>query len=227
MIQAMLDKYQKKYLKRAKIISGLLILTPFVRAVFLTGSVARGEATEKSDIDFFVIIKKDRLYTGRFFVTGLVYLTGLRRYDKKIAGRICLNCYQTEDHLLVSPQTEYVANDYSKAIVLWARGNLDQKFIDANSWMRKFGINIKTQKKYLPRRQTGQKTSFFFYPLFLCQFIFESIFELIFHDFGEKILKKYQIKKIRNNSLTKIATKGEIYISDTELRFHPKTSLDI
>lgn len=217
MIQAMLDKYQKRYLKRAKIISGLLTLAPFVRAIFLTGSVARGEAKEKSDIDFFVIIKKDRLFTGRFFVTGLVYLTGLRRYDNKIAGRICLNCYQTENHLQVAPQTEYVANDYSKARVLWARGNVDKKFIDANSWVKNFDYKFE---------KNNQKLSFFFYPLFLCQFIFELFFELIFHDFGEKILKEYQIKKILDNPLTKKAAKGQIYISDTELRFHPKRSLD-
>lgn len=192
-------------------------MAPFVRAIFLTGSMARGEAKEKSDIDFFVIIKKDRLYTGRFFVTGLVYLTGLRRYDNKIAGRICLNCYQTENHLQVAPQTEYVANDYSKARVLWARGNVYRKFIIANFWVEKFGCKIE---------KNNQKLSFFFYPLFLCQFIFELFFELIFHDFGEKILKKYQIKKILNNPLAKTATKGEIFMSDTELRFHPIKSLD-
>jgi predicted nucleotidyltransferase len=207
-----MDIIQKKYLRRAKIVAGLLSICPFVRAVFLTGSVARGEATEKSDIDFFMVTKRERLFSGRFFSITLVKLLGLKVQAEKIAGRICLNCYQTENHLLVSPQVKYVANDYSKAIVLWAGGNLYQNFIVANKWVEKFGYKLE---------KNNQKTPFFLQPLVILQFIFEAIFELIFHDFGEKILKKYQVKKIINNPLTKTASKDQIFISDKELRFHP------
>jgi len=208
----MLDKYQKKYLRRAKIVASLLSLVPFVRGVFLNGSLAQGKANQDSDIDFLIVVRKNRLYSGRFFATGLVHLTGLRRYGKEIAGRICLNRYQTEDYLVISPQDKKNAHHHSFTINLWARGNLYQNFIDANFWMEKFGYKM---------RKNDQKMQIYFYPLFLLQFIFELIFELIFNDFGEKILKKYQVKKILNNPLTKKADKGEIFISDTELRFHP------
>lgn len=209
----------KKYFLRAKIIAGLLAICPFVRAVFLNGSVSQGKAMEKSDIDFFIIVRKNRLYSGRFFVTGLVCLTGLRRYGNKIAGRICLNRYQTDDYLIISPQDKKNAHHHSFTIILWARDDIGKRFISANVWMKKFGFNIKTQKKLC-------SSQFFLWPLFLLQFIFELFFDLIFHDFGEKILKKYQEEKILNNPLTKKAAKGQIYISDTELRFHPKKRLD-
>lgn len=209
----MQNQFQKKYFRRAQVVSTLLMLAPFVRAVFLTGSVGRGEATEKSDIDFFIITKKKRLFAGRFFTTALISMMGLRRCGNKIAGRICLNRYHTDDQLEVHLQRKYEAEDYTRAKLLWGDEQLFCCYIKTNQWVKKF--NKEFEKKY-------QYMQIFYYPLFLLQFVFELIFDVFFNDFGERVLKKYQVKKILANPLTQKAKPGQIFISDRELRFHPK-----
>lgn len=66
---------------------------PFVERVSLTGSFAEGKASEDSDIDFFVQVKRGRLYLTRFLVTLLIELMGVRRRTDAVAGRICLNWF--------------------------------------------------------------------------------------------------------------------------------------
>lgn len=38
-----------------------------------------GEADENSDIDLFIITKKDNLWTARFIVTAITLILGIRR----------------------------------------------------------------------------------------------------------------------------------------------------
>ncbi len=195
----------KKYLRRAKIIAKFLQICPFVRAVFLTGSLARGEATEKSDIDFFIVTKKNRIWTARTFVTLLVTLTGYRRHDDKISGRICLNCYQTEDNLGISPHNAFTALDYSEAKPLWEVHGIYKKYLKKNDWIEK---NFKILE---PEIKKSKFISFL-------QKILEKIFD---SDWLENKLKVYQVKRIKRDPRTINSPRGKVFISDKELRFHP------
>ena len=202
---------QSMYLRRARIIASILSFAPFVRMIALTGSLARREAREKSDIDFFIVTKANRLWSGRAFVSILIHLTGYRRYDMKIAGRICLNCYQTEDHLTVNPNTIKNAKDYSNIKILYQSHGLAKRFIKANKWINDKGyqfINID------PKARGNIVASFL-------RWIFEALYELFFNDWGEKQLRAYQIRRILRDPRTQSAKSGQIYISDQELRFHP------
>jgi len=209
MIQA--EKMRQKYLRRARIIASILSFAPFVRMIGLSGSLARGEATEKSDIDFFIVTKTNRLWTGRALVSILTHLTGYRRYDRKIAGRICLNCYQTEEHLTVNPKTIKNAKDYSNIKILYQSHGLAKRFIKANNWINDKGyqfINID------PKAEGNIVASFL-------RWIFEALYDLLFNDWGEKQMRAYQIRRILRDPRTQTAKSGQIYISDQELRFHP------
>lgn len=68
---------------------------PFIRAIYLTGSIAENRANQSSDIDLFIQVVPDHLWSTRFFVTILIILAGLYRTDHAIAGKLCLNWYAT------------------------------------------------------------------------------------------------------------------------------------
>ncbi len=53
----------------------------------------------ESDIDFFIIIQKNRMWLARALATIVLHLFRLRRHGKKIADRICLSFYITDDNL--------------------------------------------------------------------------------------------------------------------------------
>ena len=51
---------QKQLEHKAKKYAAKIIRLPFVHMVALTGSVAAGRATQKSDIDYFIQLQKKR-----------------------------------------------------------------------------------------------------------------------------------------------------------------------
>jgi hypothetical protein len=55
-----------------------------------------------SDIDLFVVTSPRRLWTVRILMTLVFQLLGVRRYGKKIAGRLCLSFFSTTDGLDMS-----------------------------------------------------------------------------------------------------------------------------
>lgn len=201
---------QQRYFRRARIVATILSLAPYVRAVALTGSVARGKATEKSDIDFWICLKTDRLWTGRIIVTAIVQLLGLRRYNDKIAGRICLNTYQTEESLEIHPKNLKNAKDYANIRILFAAGKTANDFFKANRWIKERGYHFKNRADS-PSSAIAT----------IIRAIFEVIYDILFGDSGERYLRSYQIKRILNDPRTKSAQRGQIFISDSELRFHP------
>jgi len=209
--------YQQKYLRRAKLVAFILQLVPFVRGVYLNGSVARGEASQKSDIDFFIITKKNRIWTCRALVTLVVQLLGARRYGEKIAGRICLNRYQTEDNLVIHPQNYYHAWNYTYSIPL-VDANLFERHKEQNRWMFKYHFRFKSHY------QKSNMAIMASLPIKFLQFLFEVLFEVLANDYLEKILGKYQAKRILNDPRTKNSPEGKIFVSNSELRFHPPKS---
>ena len=70
---------------------------PDVKMVAVCNNLAFGNATEKSDIDIFIVSERDRLYTARTFAAALTHFTGTRRHGNKIAGRFCLSFFADED----------------------------------------------------------------------------------------------------------------------------------
>ena len=202
---------QKKYIRRAKFASHTLLLTPFIRLVGLNGSLTRGEAKKTSDIDFFVVCKQGRIWTCRIFVILIIQLLGIRRHGNKIAGRICLNRYQTDDYLVIFPHDDYHATTFSK---LWALINIDktyEKYLQKNQWMEKMRYGLKKNEKYL------QKNVIFS----VIRYFGEMILSGGLGNIIEKKLGDYQKRRILGDIRTRNAPKGRIRVSDKELCFHP------
>jgi predicted nucleotidyltransferase len=86
---------------------------PFVRTIALTGTLAMKNCEKNSDIDFFVVLEKGRIFTGRLLATAMVHFLGKRRYGKKIKNRICLNYFTTTGSLEIQRQDLFAANEYS------------------------------------------------------------------------------------------------------------------
>lgn len=205
--------YQKFYLNRAKRAAFYLQFAPFVRAVFLTGSLARGEAGRDSDIDFFIVTKKGRIWTCRFLVTVIIEMMGIRRTDEKISGRICLNRYQSEDYLEIEPHNSYHQNDYSQIMPLVDEDDdIYTRYKKANGWIKNFKNHQKNYIKKWPKSVAK---------------ISEKILSGKFGDFLEKKSKKYQKNRIFADPRTAASPPGKIRATDKVLAFHPPAALTL
>ena len=208
--------FQKEYFRRAKVVAFYLQLAPFVRLVGLNGSLSRGEAKATSDIDFLIISKKNRIWTCRLWVTFISELSGYRRQGNREAGMICLNRYQTNDYLTIWPHDEYHARVFSQLIPLIDIDNTYSRYLKKNVWMKKFNWPLRENRTLISLNRF----------LLSIQKIQEKMLSSGFGDWLEKILKKYQSRRIFKDKRTAISKKGRIRISDRELCFHPPKGVD-
>lgn len=203
-----------KYWQRAYRVAKFLQLAPFIKMIGVNGSLSSGRANKSSDIDFLIITKAGRIFTARFIVTFLTHLTGYRRHGNKVAGRICLNRYQTDELLEILPHDDYHSACFSKLVPILDYDNFYQKYQLANKWMEDFNYKIINKTDFKPI--IISKT------LVVLRNFFEFILGGKLGDLLERKLKKWQKKRIFNDPRTKKASIGRIRVSDQELCFHPE-----
>ena len=210
------DKNSIVKFKIAEKIVRWLRFIPFVRMVAVTGTLAMKNSEKNSDIDFFVVLEKGRIFTGRLLVTLIVHLLGKRRYGDKIKNRICLNYFITTGSLEIRKQDLFAANEYSFVYPLFGFDTF-QQFGEANiNWIKKYKPNfefsdLKPAKYFVEAKPLQKKIQGFF----------ENLINFLGGDRIELWLKKKQIEKIKRNPLT--YKKGRyVEYNDDNLVFLPE-----
>jgi predicted nucleotidyltransferase len=190
--------YNQIYLKKGQQAATVLKLIPSILLVGISGSVADGRATRGSDIDFFVVCKKGRIFSARFFAKALLTLLGWSRknHDRNPAGKICLNYFLAEDSLDFKPHSEKVIKFHRHSIILFSRGKVLHRLIEANKWLRP-AFQLKFHRRH----------HLFYY-------------QNRIGDRLESYLKSYQSRLIETDPITSQYPQQIIY-NDSELRFHP------
>ncbi len=179
---------------------------PFFEGAAVTGRLAMKNAEVKSDLDLLVIIKKNRLFTGRFLITAMVQLMGRRRHGEKITDRICLNHFLT-DECTIALHSLFSANEYAFLLPVW--GDFSQ-FYAQNAWIEEFKPN------FFPKLTSTRLIKDTAFAKGIRNFL-EKFFDW---DFIENILAKWQKEKIKRNPKT--SQPGSVIICEkTELAFWP------
>ncbi|MFA7244343.1 MAG: nucleotidyltransferase domain-containing protein [Patescibacteria group bacterium] len=205
------EKSVKKYERRANYSAQIFCRMPYVRAVFLTGSLASGDANISSDIDMLVVTKMGRIFTARLFVILAATIMGIKRTknpDKNHAGKVCLNYFLTENYLKIphgrgEKIDKYCAENYSQAKFLAGDYQIFEKFFEVNRKLfKQYQItNIKLQIN--SRSQSH-------YPFYRTRL----------GNWFEEQLKAIQIRRIESDPITAKYPHLIVY-NDQELRFHP------
>lgn len=120
----------------------LLRFVPYVRMVGLNGSMVTGRVRLQSDIDFFVVIKRGRIFIGRFLVVMVVQLLGLRPNKRTTAGKICLNRFASRSFLKITPENRYHARVFHNLIPLFSTGGCYEQYLESNRWMERFSLPV-------------------------------------------------------------------------------------
>lgn len=166
----------KKLMKVARRMSKIIYFFPFVRAVFISGSLSKGSVPEDADVDYFIITKKDRLWIARTMLVMFkrVFLLGSKKY-------FCVNYFVDESHLEIPDKNIFTATEVSTLIPL--RGSeYAKKFIKQNAWYKRFYPNAKLPS--IEERKPG----------FFKRFSSTILEPLFLHTIAEK-LDKYFMKK--------------------------------
>lgn len=125
------EKVMPKALKRGR----LILRFPFVKAVFISGSLSKYVMPIDGDVDFFVITQPNRLWIARILLTlyKKVILLNSRQF-------FCINYYVTTNALQIEEQNLFTATEIVTAIpvdsTVW-----HQRFLNANKWVSTYYAN--------------------------------------------------------------------------------------
>lgn len=194
---------------------------PFLEAVFVCNTVASASASEDSDIDVFIVIRKGRLWITRLLITLTLSLYRMRRHKEHVANKICLSFYVTDAHLNLSDVTIdepdiYMAYWIAQLIPIYDPKNIRAEMLKENKWV----------KQYLPQALGAYRM----HPMFRVEDkgfskkikrMFETMWGSVYGDMIEKQAKQAQEKKMAMNfSSVKDEKDTRVVIDDTMLKFH-------
>ncbi len=176
---------QKKY-QIAVGVTKILTRVPTVEAIFLTGSVAVGNAKMAADIDLMVVTKSNTLWLTRFWVFGLLKSLKLLRSLKDYKDKVCPNIFLDTNHLEIKEKNLYTAHEVLQAKCLFDKGDVNYLWLKNNEWskeylpnaykFRKLGeLRDSDRQNYLTVRRSGV-LSFLIYPIELLLFVAQYFF---------------------------------------------------
>ncbi|MCC5916821.1 MAG: hypothetical protein JJU02_05775 [Cryomorphaceae bacterium] len=177
------EKLNQRKLIIGKLVGRLIALFPYVRGVYISGSVSKmGVKDSSDDIDFFVITSPGRLWVTRFLlmIFKKVFLLNSKKY-------FCINFYKSADDLKMTKHNIYIATEIASLIPVYNRGLLHELIFE-NSWVDDFLPNFY-------RFESAQNKSMRFNPLKVSGLyrnaMADAIERLVFQIYQKHTLKVY------------------------------------
>jgi predicted nucleotidyltransferase len=194
----------KAMLKTAEKIAAFLSSFPFVKGIAVSGSLSKNFADEQSDIDFFVITEKNKLWLARTFMHIFKKVAFL--FNKE--DMFCMNYFVDEHMLQIKEKNIYTATEVSTLLPL--RGiTIFQDFFRENSWSRNFLPNHSLRISYVQQSKNP---------------IFKRLVELIFRNSIGGLID-YLLMKIslyrwnRKTKARKLNKKGTVLALDASRHY--------
>ena len=203
-------EYEKKLWKKVEKYIPPLRVIPGIVFVGVGNSLSMNACHKESDIDLFIITKKNRLWMVRILVTLYFSLLGQRKTSRKHAGKFCLSFFVTEDALdfwgFAIENDIYLYFWILHLKPLIDKGNTYNNFLQANSSWADFSLYqnmLEENTKYIfsSSEKVSKNTKIW--------------------NWIEKVLKKIFLPKTKKSS-EKLGDPFGIIISDDILKFHDR-----
>ncbi|MEZ4788612.1 MAG: hypothetical protein R2811_01205 [Flavobacteriales bacterium] len=122
------ERRARSRMPKAALMSRRIARFPFVRAVFISGSLSKGVLAADGDIDFFVVTTPGRLWVARtlLMLYKKIFLLNSRR-------DFCVNYFLDSEHLTVEDRNRYTATEVVTLIPMYGNGTTEA-FFARNAW---------------------------------------------------------------------------------------------
>jgi Nucleotidyltransferase domain len=131
-------------------------MLPFVRGVFITGSLGKNSQDESSDVDYFIVSKENRLWICRasLMLFKRIFLLNNSKY-------FCLNYFLDENNLSIDDRNFFTATELVHIKVMYNARMLEQ-LIQSNKWIEQYFPNYMTTggAYHFPINRTSDKPGF-------------------------------------------------------------------
>ena len=123
-------------MRQARIIGALIYCFPFVRGVYLSGSLSKwGIQSRDDDIDFFILTASNRVWTTKLYLIAFkkIFLFNSQKY-------FCINFLLDQQRLELSKRNKYTATELVSLIPIKDCGGLADLWA-ANPWTKSYFPN--------------------------------------------------------------------------------------
>ena len=159
---------------------------PFVRAVFISGSLSKHVMKPDSDIDFFIITEPGKLWVCRALLT---------LYKKLILGNshrnFCLNYFIDSNNLEIPDKNIFTATEVAFLIPMY-NYPLYERFMEKNAWVQAEFPNFRLRPQEMLIQTSSAKKTW--------EFIFDNRLGKAFEQLSFSVILGYWKRKFRHLS---------------------------
>jgi len=117
-------------------VTWVLKLIPFIRCICVSGSLSKGVMEEDSDIDFFIIVQKNRLWMVRAIFSFLIFSLSIFNIKKYF----CPNYIMVDSDMEVKDKNMYTAVEIRSLMPMYNYA-LYWEFLEKNEWIKEYVPN--------------------------------------------------------------------------------------
>lgn len=130
------NKLCMKKMKSAFRMSKFISKFPYVRAIFLTGSISKGYMDKESDVDYMIITEPNRLWVSKLLLTIFkkIFLLNSRKV-------FCVNYYIDYNHLEIEEKNVFTATEIVTLIPVFGKKYYEE-FYSKNIWIKEYFPNF-------------------------------------------------------------------------------------
>ena len=170
------NKRAIKKMKTAKLFSKFISHFPYIRGVFLSGSISKGYMDEKADIDYFIITAPNRLWITRILLVFFKKMFLFNSYKF-----FCINYFISTTELEIEEKNIYTAIELATLIPMYG-SDVYNDLYKANQWIKAYVPNY-------PKRNVDSLPAF---KKKIIQKVIEALLNRRFGDYVDnKIMKKF------------------------------------
>ncbi len=207
----------KRKWKRARLAARMMRFVPWVRFIGVVNTLAIDNARPESDIDFFVVVRRGRMWLTRLLVTLLVQALGIRRHGTNIADRVCLSFYVSDQAMNLEAWSlehddPYLTFWVTQVVPLFERPGTWRRFREANAWIQ----------THLPHGLAVAPTPYFGDLWFAkaLRMLPEMLLTGAFGDVVERLARWLQQRVMEGKRKMPRPHPTDVVVSDTVLKFH-------
>jgi len=199
--------------RRAVLMAKIFKFIPWIKMIAIGNIIGSENLKDESDIDFFIVTEKNRIWISRLFSVLIIKMLNLRPQENNNRDKICLSFFISENDLDLK---KFMLKNKDSYFIFWLAGlfpiydayHIYKKLIKENNWIFDFLPNWEMIKA-VSKRDAGEAPSFFYRD-----------FIDMFWGGLEKKFKKKQLEIMPESIASILNSDTRVMASDTTIKLH-------
>jgi len=207
-------QYSRRKFRKARLVAFIFRFIPWIKMIAIGNIIGKNNLRDESDIDFFVVTKKNRIWLTRFFCNSFTKLLGLRPKEGDMRDKICLSFFISDESvdleklMLRGEKDIYFIYWMADLKLIYNKKNTWDNFFKANSWIFNYLPNLRLEKTAL------KEYSFAWY-----RFNFKKAIKITF-DRLEVLAGKFQLRILPRIIRDNMNKNTKVVVSRSVLKMH-------